>query len=182
MMRAVGIMKKVSDRNLAIPEPDYKQLEESSNFSKSELRVLFSRFCILANPKGKVDPKKFATQQEVVHCSVTSFLTSHVLSRKGTTQLDFDDFVKILSKLSIKASLNEKCGIIYDMVADDETGQFSKARFKSLLVALSRGVMHDTSSSVVGIIDKLPETISRGDMKGLIHHHDIMQYFSAGFF
>lgn len=109
------------DQSPTAPLPDYVSLAQNSNFTKGELKHLYSRFDSICNQETRLlERRPFLQQPELVFSPLIPIVYDfelrnfifHFKSEYPTQTcpngLTFDIFVKILSIFSQKASINAK--------------------------------------------------------------------------
>lgn len=96
----------------AVPKPDFAAIAKTTHFSKSELRRLHRRFLAIADADTQtVSKEAFLSQPEVCHCCIMPLAVDHALRQSvesSAAGLGFEEYVQLLSKFSVKASLAEK--------------------------------------------------------------------------
>jgi Ca2+-binding EF-hand superfamily protein len=96
-------------KNPVIPEPNYRELMKLTQFSKPELKELFSRFEDLASEaEGAIDKATFLSLSELQCCPVLSLIYDKEVRERAKNALDFDGFVIILDFLSKATVADEK--------------------------------------------------------------------------
>lgn len=92
-----------------VPVPDWRALRKGSNFLKSELRVLHSRFCDSCQDDGYLSKARFMFMPEMAY-SPFAALAFHFEAHNSPVPecIDFPGFVNLLSHLSPKAPALDK--------------------------------------------------------------------------
>jgi len=153
----------------AVDEPNWKELKRNSVFLKSELRILYARFCDSVQSDGLLSKARFMFMPELAY-SPFAALAFHYEAEKSKSPgegIDFQGFVNILSHLSPKADPHDKveymCAVLKVGVEEDVAASryMHKEEISSILYQLCLGTV--PPPVLEQIMDQMWETITAAD-------------------
>ena len=155
----------------AVPTPDWRALKRASVFLKSELRVLFARYCESCQEDGLLSKARFMFMPELAYSSFAA-LAFHYEAEKSSSPgeaIDFQGFVHILSILSPKADALEKVEYMFLVlkVGSEHSGNPAASEFmhkdeiSSIMYQLCLGTV--PPPVLEKIMDKMWENITASD-------------------
>ena len=125
--------------------PNFENLEASSVFTIKELKRLFARYVELCDPiNGDMSIAHFMHQPELVHCPFARLCFDHESAKSLHGTISFTQYVRILSKLSLKTLPTEKVQYLCEVSGTSLSGdRFDKDDLRALLISLNGTPLSD---------------------------------------
>ncbi|KAK8835584.1 hypothetical protein M9Y10_042470 [Tritrichomonas musculus] len=114
---------------------DFSKLSDQVYFTPEEINILYKKFKSLSNSQiadNLIDIHEF---QAALGLNSTAF-TQRIFAafdKDGSTEIDFFEFIKGLSALSPKATIEEKAKFCFDVYDIDKNGYIEKDELKNVL-------------------------------------------------
>lgn len=176
-----------------VPAPDWRALRKGSNFLKSELRVLYSRFCDSCQDDGYLSKARFMFMPEMAY-SPFAALAFHFEAHNSPSPecIDFPGFVNLLSHLSPKAPALDKVDYLCKVLkigSDSPEPYLQKHDVAAILYQLCLGNVAPPvldkimDSAWDNITAAAPEArvrgISKSELAALLSSLDILTYLTV---
>jgi len=96
-------------KNGTIPAPDYRTLAKLTNFSKTELQDMFSKYEDMADTQeGTLTKSAFISIPELLCCPVAAMVFDKEIVEKDKETMDFTQFCVIMDLFSKNAAVEDK--------------------------------------------------------------------------
>lgn len=164
-------------RNPHVPTPDYNALLNDTNFTKKELKGIFSRFQgIAGQDTGTLNKKDFLAIPEVAFCPIAELVFEKETVARNKDNLDFDEFISIMSVFSASAPPQEKLKYLYLLMKDPEARLITKESFAIVIKRIAGG-SHVPEAVLNEMVNTAWPHISQTDDLAPQHFQKLMSYF-----
>ena len=134
-----------------VPLPDFLLLANTSVFSETELKRIFSRYINICYDDGTLSQSRFMYIPELSSCPFAAMAFNYEMEQEKLNSLYFVHFVRILSKLSPKTTPVVKVEYMFNVMKINQLDKssLSKNEVLSMLKNLNGG------SIPLSVLDKI---------------------------